>query len=236
LSTSKVGELGYFLKNKAGWIFKSSSNDNLYHTKDFDFSWNKPFEIIFVLKTFAFHEAILKKDAIKFPVQITVLEDNMINLQGPSYPAEALGFNKGFYNGVTSVGDIESVLRSGNVFHADDRVVTGQDKVKFTSEFRLVAIRLQFAYSVENKDGDMGTYQSLKPFGEKYHNDGTDYEYLFKIDAPGGIVMPSIQANSVFNFPGIAATVPEMSFLSSKMFVTGKTNLTSLEVQKCDFE
>jgi hypothetical protein len=208
----------------------------LHHTKDFDFSWNKPFEIIFVLKTMVFHEAILKKDAIKFPVQITVLEDNMINLPGPSYPAEAQGFNKAFYNGVTNVGDIESVLRSGNVFHADDKVVNSQDKVHFTTEFRLVAIRLQFAYSVENKDGDMATHQSLKPFGEKYHNDGTDYEYLFKIDAPSAIVMPSIQANAVFHFPCIPATVTEMSFLSSKRFVTGKTNLTSLELQKCDFE
>jgi len=238
---SHVKPLGYFIHHASGWVFKELSTKELFNFVDFDFAWDKKFEIIFVMKTAIFHQTALKNPVIKFPVQVTAFENVewATDTAGPSYPAEGIGCKDAhFYRGRVSVREIEAALRSSGVFGSADKVANGSHQIEFRDAGYMVAVRTKFAYSVEATDGEMASFEAFKPFSEKLKNANDFYQYYFKIDAPAGIDLEGpIEFEAKFHLPALPSPAPKtMQFLSSAKFVTGKSNLTSLEVQECDYK
>lgn len=248
LPTSDVKVLGCLvMQQNKKWLFKSAATGALSHTTDFDFAWNKKMEIIFVFQTGVFHESATKKEAISFPVQVTAVEDltlrenwetnSVSDTQGPSYPGTGLGYHaKRFYRGKEFVSSVTPVLYAMNILYQGERVANSGDVIDFEDAGALFAVRMKFAYSVEGENGEMSTYEYLKPFGKKYKSSLEKYSYYFKIDAPREIGMESVTVKTKFHFPGIPSPVPEMPFLASQKFVTGKSLQDKLEIQKVDYQ
>jgi hypothetical protein len=83
----------------------------------------------------------------------------------------------------------------------------------------------------------MGSFDAFKPFAKQLIN-SSFYKYYFKIYAPDGIGMEEpVEFDTQFHLPTLPSPAPkEMQFLTSKKFVTGSSNLSSLEVQSCDYQ
>jgi hypothetical protein len=249
---------GIFLKHAGVWNYIQKL-DSLSSERDFDFSWCKEFEIIFLFHSISIDKAWQNAETISFTPTVTVYEIEQISdfnlknllsvvsgaaavkalipLAGPSYEAAAVCLNpeNDDPQSITQE-EMELLLRNSGTLGALDKVLwpsDGGELFPHNNRFLYYAAKCSFIYRVENDAGEEKSYNRLKPFGYNLIEEGKgNYAYEFRLSG-NAYGLPEMKS-PVLHLPGL----PDKShfgFPINKKFVTHGPLLKELAIYKVDY-
>ncbi len=243
---------GVFVKRGTAWdyipLYKNSllnvlpsvfiPNTTLTAGKQFDFAWDRPFEIIFLFSSLCMTQKWMEAPELRFPAMATVREKS----EGPSYPTEIVCLDK-----VTSFTKysppthlkLGGLLREKKIVKGNEFVHNFESKDNIESMLPnaqgnfLFAARIGFAYIVGSDDGTKKIYNRFKPFGSRYVTEGSvPYTYNVKLSSPAyglkelngpKLDLPGLPDPSRFGFP------------INENFVTSDKLRPLLDIERSDY-
>jgi hypothetical protein len=237
---------GYLLNKDNKWRFWHAGEHGTFGRKEaqltsgyqFDFSWESPFEIIFLFTADFIQKWWSDKDIINFPVQVTCLEDGNA---GPDYRAEAYALKKEAFQAKSiTTGALKEYLVKHKIIGVGESFSNPEEKfVSYSNNYEqyIFAAKVSFTYDVEDSKNEMITYKGFKPFSKRFISAGEDkkYKFTFKLAAPKNIGL-TIEHSAEFFIPGLPKTSAKRPFLANSNFVTKETIRKEKSIQTVDYK
>ena len=244
-SLANVHLSGYLIRRNNALMYSNAGKHGLLSREEapltagyqFDFSWESPFEIIFLFTADFIQKWWSEKDTINFPLQVTCSEDGD---EGPTYRSEAYALkSKAFITNTLTIGALKEYLVEHRIIDVSDKIGNpGEPFFSYSNNYQqyIFAAKVKFNYDVEDAKNEMIQYNGFKPFSKQYISASEDkkYEVTFKIAAPQKIGL-QIDHSAKFYLPGLPKQSSKRPFLTNKNFVTKETVRPLTSIQTPDY-